>query len=73
MAQLERAFEDEAALERHRRRELRRKAAERARDRRQARVQHSQKLRFLMLMTAIVLTVVGVTVAMFETLAWLMG
>jgi hypothetical protein len=73
MAQLERSFEQEAARERVRRRELRRSTAERTRVRRRTRIEHHQKLRFLLLVAMIALTVVGVTIAMFETLAWLMG
>ena len=73
LAQLERSFEEEAANERRRREELRRAAAQRARARRKARIEQSQKLRFSVLLVSITLTVVGVTVAMFQTLAWLMG
>ena len=36
-------------------------------------MERGQQLRFVMLMLSIVLTVVLVTVVMFETLAWLMG
>jgi Flp pilus assembly protein TadB len=73
MAQLEREFEQESVIERRRRRDLRRTALQRTRMRRRAKLEQSQKLRFVLLMLAIAATVVGVTVAMFETLAWLMG
>jgi hypothetical protein len=73
LAQLERSFEQEAARERAHRRELRRTAATRSRVRRKARVEQLQKLRFTILLVMIALTVVIVTVAMFETLAWLIG
>jgi Flp pilus assembly protein TadB len=73
LAQLERTFEEEAAKDRHRRVRLRRAATERTRVRRRARIEKGQKLRFTMLLCAILLTVVLVTVAMFETLAWLIG
>jgi hypothetical protein len=73
MGQLEREFEQESVIERRRRRDLRRTALERTRVRRRARLEQSQKLRFVLLLLTIVATVVGVTVAMFETLAWLMG
>jgi hypothetical protein len=73
MAQLEREFEQQSVIERRRRRDLRRTAVQRTRMRRRAKLEHSQKLRFVALMLAIAATVVGVTVAMFETLAWLMG
>jgi len=73
LAQLEREFEHEAVLERSRRDQLRRTAVRRTRVRRRARVEKHQKLRFLGLVLSIVLTVVVVTWAMFQTLAWLMG
>jgi hypothetical protein len=73
LAQLERSFEQEAARERAHRRELRRTTATRSRVRRKARVEQLQKLRFTILLVMIALTVVVVTVAMFETLAWLIG
>jgi hypothetical protein len=73
MAQLEREFEHEAILERSRRDQLRRTAVRRTRVRRRERIEKHQKLRFLMLLGSIALTVVVVTWAMFQTLAWLMG
>ena len=73
MAQLEREFEEQAVLERHQREQMRRAAIKRTRKRRRAKIERGQQLRFLLLMTSIALAVVIVTVAMFETLAWLMG
>jgi cytochrome c-type biogenesis protein CcmH/NrfG len=73
LAQLERDFEQQAILERRRREQLRRQAVERTRVRRRAKIEKGQKLRFLLLMASIALTVVVVTVVMFQTLAWLMG
>jgi cytochrome c-type biogenesis protein CcmH/NrfG len=73
LAQLEREFEHEAILERSRRDQLRRTAVKRTRVRRRERIEKHQKLRFLMLLGSIALTVVVVTWAMFQTLAWLMG
>jgi hypothetical protein len=73
MAQLEREFEENAILERRSREELRRTAIARTRTRRRAKIERGQQLRFLLLITSIALTVVVVTVVMFETLAWLMG
>ena len=73
MAQLEREFEHEAVLDRERREQLRRQAISRTRVRRRERIEKNQKLRFLMLLASIALTVVVVTWAMFQTLAWLMG
>ncbi len=73
LAQLEREFEHEAILERSRRDQLRRRAVHRTRVRRRERILKHQKLRFLALLASIALTVVVVTWAMFQTLAWLMG
>ena len=73
MAQLEREFEEEAVLDRVRREQLLRSAIKRTRRRRRERIERGQKLRFLLLQASILLTVVVVTVLMFETLAWLMG
>jgi Flp pilus assembly protein TadB len=73
MAQLEREFEHEAILDRERREQLRRQAISRTRVRRRERIEKNQKLRFLMLLASIATTVVVVTWAMFQTLAWLMG
>jgi hypothetical protein len=73
LAQLEREFEDEAILDRRRREQLRRRAVQRTRVRRRERIEKNQQLRFLMLLGSIALTVVVVTWAMFQTLAWLMG
>ena len=73
MAQLEREFEEQAVLERRDREHLRRAAIKRTRTRRRAKIERGQQLRFLVLIASIALTVVVVTVVMFETLAWLMG
>ena len=73
IAQLERDFEEEAVLERRRREQLRRQATERTRVRRRAKIEQGQRLRFLLLIGSIALTVVVVTVVMFQTLARLMG
>jgi cytochrome c-type biogenesis protein CcmH/NrfG len=73
IAQLERDFEQEAVLERRRREQLRRQAVERTRVRRRAKIEKGQQLGFLLLLSSIALTVVVVTVVMFQTLAWLMG
>ncbi len=73
MAQLEREFEEQAVLERRSREQLRRGAIKRTRVRRRAKIERGQQLRFLLLIASIVLTIVVVSVAMFETLAWLMG
>jgi hypothetical protein len=73
LAQFEVAFEQEAALERRRRTQLRQRAAARSRVRRIQRTEQRGKVAFGVLFAALAVTVVTVSVAMFETLAWLMG
>ena len=67
------AFEHETVLDRQRRAQLRHRAAARSRARSITRTEKSGKVRFSVLFTALSLTVVVVTVVMFETLALLMG
>ena len=73
MAQIELAFEQEMALEKRRRDQLRKRAANRSRARRIQRTESRGKVRFSVLLVALTITVVTVVVSMFETLAWLMG
>ncbi len=67
------AFEQEAATERRRREQLRQRAAARSRALRIQRTEQHGRVAFGVLVVALTLTVVTVTVVMFETLAWLMG
>ncbi len=71
--QFEVAFEQETALERRRRSQLRRRAANRSRARRIQRTEQKGKVRFSVLFICLTLTVVTVSVAMFETLSYLMA
>jgi hypothetical protein len=73
LSQYETAFEQEIAIERRRRQQLRQRAVNRSRARRIARTEQRGKVAFGTLLAALTFTVVTVTVAMFETLAWLMG
>jgi hypothetical protein len=73
ISQFELAFEQETTLERRRREQLRRRAANRSRARRIARTEHRGKVRFSVLAVCLTLTVITVVVVMFETLAWLMA
>ena len=73
IAQLERAFVEEARLDRARREHLRRTAAQRARTRRVARRQQRSSLRFFLLVVALIATAVLVTVAMFASLYYLLS
>jgi hypothetical protein len=71
--QFEVAFEQEAAVERRRRAQLRQRAATRSRVRRIHSTEKRGTVGFGLLLVALTLTVVVVTVVMFETLAWLMA
>jgi hypothetical protein len=73
ISQFELAFEQEAAIERRRRQQLRQRAANRSRARRIQQTEQHGKVAFGFLVIALTLTVVTVTVVMFETLAWLMS
>ena len=73
ISQFEVAFEQEAALERRRRKQLRQRASNRSRARRMQRVEQHGNVAFGALVIGLTLTVVTVTVVMFETLAWLMS
>jgi hypothetical protein len=73
LAQFETAFEQEAAMERRRRNQLRQRAANRSRARRIQSAEQRGKVAFGSLFIALSLTVVTVVVVMFETLAWLMA
>jgi hypothetical protein len=71
--QFEVAFEQEAALERQRREQLRRRAADRSRARRIQTTEKRGNVGFGVLLLALTATVIVVTIVMFETLAWLMA
>jgi hypothetical protein len=71
--QFELAFEQEAALERQRREQLRRRASDRSRARRIHSTEKRGNVGFGVLLLALTATVIVVTIVMFETLAWLMG
>lgn len=73
ITQFERAFAQEAAIERRRREQLRERAVNRSRARRITRTEQRGKNRFGVLFAALSVTVVIVVIAMFETLAWLMA
>lgn len=73
LSDYETAFAQEAALERRRRQQLRQRAVNRSKARRIDRAESRGKVAFGTLLAALSVTVVTVSVAMFETLAWLMG
>ena len=73
LAQFEHAFREEAEASVERREHLRREAVQRSRTRRKERVQKQGTVRFVLLCAAILGTAIGVTIAMFEALALLVG
>ena len=73
LAEFEEAFREEAAESIVRRERLRKQAAQRSRVRRVERSRQQGKLRFTLLALSIVITAVVVTIAMFQTLYYLLG
>jgi cell division septal protein FtsQ len=73
LAEFEEAFREEAAESIARRDQLRKRSAQRSRARRVERQRKQGKLRFALLALSIILTAVIVAIAMFETLALLVG
>ncbi len=73
ISQFETAFEQETSLERRRREQLRRRAANRSRERRIERVEHHSTVRFSVLALCLTVTVVVVAIAMFEALSMLIS
>ena len=73
IAQFEHAFHEETLADRERRAALQRQIEARSRQRQLDRVHKSGSMRFGLLVLVLVATAVGVTVAMFETLYYVMG
>jgi cytoskeletal protein RodZ len=73
LAQLEQEFRHETQLDRSRRESLRRHAAMRSRKRSVQREKKRSSMRFWLLVLSLIATAVIVTVAMFETLYYLLG
>ena len=73
LAQLEQEFRHETQLDRSRRETLRRHAARRSKMRTHVRRRKRSSLRYWMLVLSLIATAVIVTVAMFETLYYLLG
>ena len=73
LAQLERAFVEEVQQDRDRAERLRREAAERARKRHLHKTHKRGSMRFGILVLILIATAVLVTIAMFETLYYVMG
>jgi anti-sigma-K factor RskA len=73
LAELEQEFRHEMQLDRRRQDNMRRRAVSRTRKRRRARERKRSSLRFWLLVTSLIATAVVVTIAMFETLYYLLG
>jgi len=73
LAQLEQEFRQEAQLDRSRRESLRRHAVLRSRKRNRVREQKRSSMRYWLLVLSLVATAVIVTIAMFETLYYLLA
>jgi hypothetical protein len=73
LAQLERAFVDEIEEDREKAERIKREAERRARQRHLAKTHKRGSMRFGLLYLILVATAVLVTVAMFETLYYVMG
>jgi hypothetical protein len=73
ISQFEVAFEQETSLERRRREQLRRRAANRSRARKINRTEQQGKVRFSVLAVCLTATVIVVVMAMFEVLSLLMS
>jgi hypothetical protein len=73
LAQLEQQFRHEARLDRTRRESLRRRAVLRSRKRSHAREKKRSSMRYWVLVLSLIATAVIVTIAMFETLYYLLG
>ena len=71
--QFEVEFEQQAVLERRRRQQLRQRTAQRSKARSIHATEKRGNVGFGVLLVALTVTVIVVTVVMFETLAWLMG
>jgi membrane glycosyltransferase len=73
LAELEEDFRDEMQREQVRDERIRRNAVKRTRTRTRARRRKRSSIRYWLLVLSLIATAVGVTVAMFETLYYLLG
>jgi hypothetical protein len=73
IAEIEEAFSEEIEEDRERRERLRRHAEQRTRRRRTTRDNRRGSLRFALLVLTLIGTAVVVTIAMFQTLYYVMG
>ncbi len=68
LAELEEEFRDQMELDRSRAERLRKQAVKRSRQRTRVREQKRSSMRFWLLVLSLIITAVGVTMAMFATL-----
>ena len=73
LAQLEEEFRDEMEREQTRSERMRREAVSRTRKRTRERFRKRSSMRYWLLVLSLLATAIGVTVAMFETLYYLLG
>ena len=73
LAELEQEFRQEMQVDRRRQDGLRRRAISRSRKRRREREKKRSSVRFWVLVTTLIGTAVVVTIAMFESLYYLLG
>ena len=73
LAEIEEAFVEEIEEDRHRGERLRAEAVQRTRRRHTTRSQRDGTMRFFLLVVTLVATAVIVTIAMFQTLYYVMG
>ena len=73
LAQIEEAFVEEIEEDRYRRERLRAEAEQRTRRRHTYRTQKHGTMRFFLLVLTLIATAVFVTIAMFQTLIYVMG
>jgi cell division septal protein FtsQ len=73
IAEIEEAFFEEIEEDRERRERLRRHAEQRARRRHAVKTQRHGSLRFALVLLTLIATAVVVTIAMFQTLYYVMG
>ena len=73
LVQFEQAFVEKTYADRERREVVERTVAVRADERRRARTHRAGSMRFGLLVLILAATAVGVTIAMFETLYYVMG
>jgi hypothetical protein len=73
IGEIEEAFFEEIEEDRERRERLRRHAEQRARRRHAAKTQRHGSLRFALVLLTLIATAIVVTIAMFQTLYYVMG